>query len=425
MQRGVMKLPYGRTTIECFPPESIEWQLLLQNLPPVTQETDEIIQRGIQKLSEQIKAGGFSTAKHILIVIPDHTRRCHAERILPGLLDMLSFAELEIIIANGSHILQPRDVIRDLVGDTVLERVPVFQHDCRDETHLYYAGETSNGTPVWLNKAIQRADLVITLGGILYHYFAGYGGGPKMLMPGIAGYETIRLNHKFTIDQQNHVFHEQCREGNLHTNPVYQDLVQVLDMVPNTLSYQIALSPQGDIVHVATGSVLDAQHEIIPHVKKMYNVPIGKKFDIVLASAGGFPADVNLIQSHKSIHHAFQAVRQDGVIVMAAECSEGIGSSTFLPYFDAGSSEHIAAKLVQNYKINGHTALSLKTKAEKANIILLSSLPDETVQRCGMIPAQNSQQAMEIALSLLLENSTGAILPKAFAQVPVSNEGKA
>lgn len=419
-----MKLPYGRTTIECTPPASIGWQLLLQNLPPVALETGKLIQGGIKDLSEQIIAAGFSTAKHILIVIPDHTRRCHAEMILPGLLEMLSFAELEIIIANGSHVLQPRDVIRDLVGDSVLDQVPVFQHDSRDETQLYYAGETSNGTPVWLNKAIQRADFVITLGGILYHYFAGYGGGPKMLMPGIAGYETIRMNHKFTIDHQTHEFHKQCREGNLQTNPVYQDLVQVLDMVPNTLSYQIALSPQGDIVHVATGSVLEAQHKVIPHVKKMFDVPIEKKFDIVLASAGGFPADVNLIQSHKSIHHAFQAVRQDGVIVMVAECSEGIGSSTFLPYFEAGSSEKIAAQLVQDYKINGHTALSLKTKAERANIILLSSLPDDVVQRCGMIPAQNIQQAIEIAQPLLSENSTGAILPKAYAQVPVPTEGE-
>jgi lactate racemase len=417
-----MKLPYGRTTVDFSLPESIEWQLLLQNLPPISQDADEIVQRGVQNLFEHIESAGFLTAKRILIVIPDHTRRCHAEMILPFLLDMLSFAELEIIIANGSHALQPKDVIRELVGEKVYGRVPVFQHDSCDAKQLYYAGETTNGTPVWLNKAIQRADLVITVGGILYHYFAGYGGGPKMLMPGIAGYETIRLNHKFTIDHENHGFHVHCREGNLDTNPVYQDLVQVLDWVPNTLSFQMALSPQGDIVHVATGPVLAAQREIIPYVNKMFDVPIEQKFDIVLSSAGGFPADVNLIQSHKSIHHAFQAVKHDGVVLIAAECSEGIGSLTFLPYFEAGSSENIAENLIQDYKINGHTALSLKTKAEKAKIVLLSFLPDNIVRRCGMIPAHNSQQALEIAQSFLSESSVGAILPKAYAQVPVLKE---
>ena len=117
---------------------------------------------------------------------------------------------------------------------------------------------------------------------------------------------------------------------------------------------------------------------------------------MVLASAGGFPSDVNLIQVHKALHHAFKAVRSGGSIIMVAECSEGLGSSTFLPYFQAGSSRNIAERLIEDYQINGHTALALKEKCEAVDIYFISAMQDDLIERVGMIPCKNIQEAWSI-----------------------------
>ena len=143
--------------------------------------------------------------------------------------------------------------------------------------------------------------------------------------------------------------------------------------------------------------------------------------DVVVASAGGFPADVNLIQSHKSIHHAYQAVKENGWLIVMAECAEGIGSKTFLPYFDYGSSRNIGQRLLEDYQINGHTALALKTKVEQANIVFVSNLDPQMVEKIGMIPAKNLTEAWEIAKKHLNAEALGYILPTASAHVPVVN----
>lgn len=415
-----MKFKYGRSQIDVNLPHNINWQLLKKELPPFPPQ-EELVRVAVDSLVDQLDK---TTAKKrdLLLIVPDHTRRCGLEIILPILIPQLEkkFAcEIRILVANGSHLLQPEETIIDLVGKEIYDSYAVVQHDARDDSALYLAGSTTNGTPVWLNRMVVEADFVITIGGILYHYFAGFGGGPKMLMPGVAGYETIRLNHKRTIDPVSGRFHPQCYEGNIDTNPVYSDLVQVLDFVPNVLSLQMALGLNGEIIYAQAGPVVETQRAVCEQVRMAYDIPIDTKADLVLASAGGFPSDVNLVQTHKSIHHAFQAVKPGGTIILFAECSEGAGSQTFTPYLEYGSSEEIGRVLLKDYKINGHTALTLRAKAEQAMIILISSLEDGLVRKAGMMPAHSFDEAWEIARADLPDQSLGYVLEKASALVPV------
>ncbi len=416
-----MKLNYGKKGVEINLPDNITWGVLDKEMPFVPKDETEIILSGIESLLEQLDPK-INTGCRLLLVVPDHTRRCRLELILPPLIEALEQefeATIDILVANGSHIIQPEEKVRELLSPKIFDKYPVTQHDYMDADTLLYLGETSFGTPIWLNKKVKEADFIITIGGILYHYFAGFGGGPKMLLPGIAGQKTILNNHRRTIDPETGQFHKNIHEGNITTNPVFRDLSESVDFVPNSLSLQFALSPKGSIVYAEAGSILGTHKSVCEKVKDIYSIEIKEKADIVVASAGGFPSDVNLIQSHKSIHHAFQAVKKNGVIIVFAECSEGVGSNSFMPFFEEKDSLAIGHRLLKDYRINGHTALTLKTKTENAHIIFVTQMEAELVQKTGMIPAKTADEAFEIAQNLLPKRGKGYILPTGQIHVPV------
>lgn len=413
-----ISLKYTGSALTFKLPEGIEWQILTRETAGGGQNESEILQNAVVRLSKALDSVAGSS---LLLIVPDHTRRCGIDRILAHLLPALKkWEKIEILVANGSHVCVPEKNIKTLVGDAVYAKYPVSQHDYLEKNSLVRLGDTTFGTPVWMNKKVKQADFIVTVGGVLYHYFAGFGGGPKMLMPGVAGEETIRLNHRRTIDPQTGMFHEECYEGNIDTNPVFLDLAQVLNFVPNVLSFQVVLDPDGKIVKAEAGPVLEIHRKICDTVKDIYSMPVAQKADVVIAGAGGYPTDVNLIQSHKAIHHAFQAVKEGGVLIIAAGCDEGIGSKTFLPYFKNKTSRDIGRELLHNYQINGHTALTLKSKAEKSKIILVSELDPQLVRETGMIPAGSMEEAWSMAKKWLTPDSaTGYVLPEAQIYVPV------
>ena len=414
-----MQLNYGLKTVDFSPPENLAWHILHKTSVKSTEEEKDILSGAIDSLFDQLKDRIAGHSK-LLVIVPDHTRRCGLEKILPLMADRFESTggDVEFLVANGSHVIQPDGIIEDMVGPLINRRFKISQHDCRDEHSLLYCGTTSRGTPVWLNRKVKEADYIITIGGVLYHYFAGFGGGPKMIVPGIAGYETIRVNHRRTIDESTGKFHRFSREGDIHSNPVYLDLAEAVGLLPNTLSFQVVLDTGNRFAHAVAGPVLETHRQICARVKDIYGIPVAEKADFVVASAGGYPTDANLIQSHKAIHHAFQAVKKDGVLFVLAECREGIGSRTFLPYFDHGSSSSIGSSLLDDYQINGHTALALKSKTEQAKIIFLSDLAPDIVAKTGMIPATSMEQAMNIANFPLKTEATGYILPDAHVTVP-------
>ena len=416
-----ISLPFGKSQIPFIPFNGVNWQILEKPVTETGQSEQDVISAGIEQLVTQLSSV-YQPGESLLVIIPDHTRKCRLPVVLPLFVEKLKAtgAVPEFLIANGSHVLQPEPVIRDLVGNFIYENYTVVQHDAKDKSSLTDLGETEFGTRVSINTRAVQADQIVTINGILYHYFAGFGGGPKMLLPGIAGYETIRQNHSRTIDRESGMFHRDCYEGNLATNPVQQDLKQVLKFFPNVLTLQFALNTNGKIVAAEAGSVLNAQSKIVARVKEMYDLPINDRADIVVASAGGFPADVNLVQSHKAIHHAFQAVKPGGTLIVLAECKEGVGSATFMPYFDAEDAQGIGLELLQNYQINGHTALSLKMKAEAVSIILVSDLDQELVRKTGMTPANSLDEAIEKVVGQKdLPIQSGYIFPKANLLVPI------
>ncbi len=417
----IVKLKYGKKYLDFTPFENVDWSVLEPTATSAFSNEMDLIHHGVDALVEQLERS-VKSGESVLCVIPDHTRKCRLPLVLPELINAFKSrldVEPEFLVANGSHVLQPESIVRELVGDSLYDSIKISQHDAKDDTALSYVGDTTNGTRIYLNTKVVNADHLVTIGGILFHYFAGFGGGPKMLLPGVAGYETIRQNHSRTIDPETGTYHKDCTEGNIDTNPVYLDLKQALDFFDNIISLQFALDTDGKIVMAKVGPVLEAQRVVCAKVRELYTVYYYGKADVVVAGAGGFPSDVNLVQSHKAIFHAYQAVKSGGVIIAVAACEEGAGSATFMPYFEQENASAIGQKLLTDYKINGHTALSLKSKAEDVTIILVSGLDEELVKKTGMVPAKSIGEAVRLAKALLIgDNIKGYVLSQANLYVP-------
>ena len=209
---------------------------------------------------------------------------------------------------------------RRIVGEEVARRIALYDHDCRDRENLVALGRTSRGNEVWINRRVYEADRVILTGEIIYHQIAGYSGGRKSLVPGVAGAETTTFNHQLILDPN-------CRPGILEGNPAHEDLLEACRMFEPDFLLNVVLSPSGGWVRVVAGHYDLAHRAGCETVDQMCRIPIGQPYDLVLASAGGFPLDIDLRQAHKGMENAARALRPGGVLVYFAECREGTGSA--------------------------------------------------------------------------------------------------
>jgi lactate racemase len=357
----------------------------------------------------------------ITIVVPDKTRQSILDRLLPLLLDYLGHLGVDnekvtVLFANGTHQKQTDAEMEQLVGPQVWKNIRVIQHDAHDDDVLEYVTTTTRGTRVTLNRNVIDTDRVITVGSILHHYFAGFGGGPKLLVPGVAGYETAQRNHSYTIDGTGS-FHPACRDGNIDTNPVYRDIAEAVSAIPNVFSINIVLDAADRPTAVISGDCVASHRRASQKASELYEVPVKEQGDVVLVSPGGTPRDTTFIQSHKAIHHAFYAVKSGGTIIAVAACNDGIGSSTFLQWFGVPFTS-LGDKLLTAYSLNGHTALSLRTKLNRSGISLLSELEETTVSYMGIVPVASLQTAVERILNDLPGSPLVYVLPYGALTVP-------
>ena len=338
----------------------------------------------------------------VLIVIPDKTRLSRLRVVMPILLNELKHIGVEeenigIIFANGSHPPQTEEEKMLLISKQRYINYKVFEHNAFDFEKVYYAGKTSFGTPIYLNKIIKEYDKIITIAAVSHHYFAGFGGGAKMILPGLAHQSTIEANHKRSIYENK--LNSKCKSGELQGNPIYEDLIQVVKYCPPIFSINLVLDANGKIIIAKTGNIIEAHKKITNKLNKFYQIRIQRLADLVVCSCGGYPKDINIIQTHKTIYNAFRAIKKGGVIICFAECIGGIGSNTFLKWFNAcneGLKNHES-----NYTLNAQTALSLRDKAKRVKIILISKLKKNLVKKMSLVPASNFEEAIKIAKKVL------------------------
>ncbi len=419
MEGERIELRYGRERVAWRPPAGIDWSMLQPVGRSAFPAECEVIDRGLDELCAALASANCRGGR-CLLVIPDRTRRCRLETVLPPLLDRLEsrfHLDCSALVASGSHRLLAAEDHSDLLG-AVARRLSVAVHDCDDEAQLEAYGQTAAGTPLRLNRRLGQTDWVVAVAAVRYHYFAGYGGGPKMIVPGLAGRETIRRNHGRMLADHGADLHPACREGCLDGNPVWEDLADGARRAGPVFSLQLALAAGDRIADARGGPLEETQRRLLPEVDRCQAADFTAPADVVVASAGGFPADIDLVQAHKAIHHAFRAVRPGGALVILAACEAGIGSDTFLEWFTASSAGEMAGRLRRDFTLNGNTALALRRKCEAARIALVSQLSPELVRRTGLLPAVDIDEAWKLVTSDAPAPKRGYLVFDAAATVP-------
>ncbi|HEX3281825.1 MAG TPA: nickel-dependent lactate racemase [Pyrinomonadaceae bacterium] len=368
----------------------------------------------------------FSAGDTVLIVVSDATRATGSAQIINLLVRRLIQAgvppsDIAIIFATGIHRRVTDEEIKELLTPFIAQRVRVLHHDSDDSGALVSLGVTAGGTPVEVNRALKDFSRVILTGAIGFHYFAGFTGGRKSICPGLASARTIEATHMLALDFETGERRRGVGTGKLDGNAVNEECERVAALIEPSLGVNAVVDERGRVVKLYVGDWRAAHRAGCEAYLATHSLDIAERRDLVIVSCGGSPWDINLIQAHKALEMAAQATNQGGTIVLLAECSDGPGRADFLKWFAEDDSRALAARLREAYEVNGQTAWSLLTKAERYRIFLISELPEEQVRAMRMIPANSLNDVM----ARIDNAASGFILPRGAALLPVlKTEGR-
>ena len=354
----------------------------------------------------------------VLIVVSDATRPTASAQVVNLLVRRLVQigvppAQLAVIFATGIHRPVTEQEKVELLTPFIVQRVQVLQHDAYDPSKLISFGATESGVEVELSSALQKYSRVILTGGVSFHYFAGFTGGRKSICPGLASAETIKATHMLALDFASGARKAGVGTGLLDGNAVHDECERIAELVEPAFGINTIVDESRRAVKLFCGDWRLAHRAACEDYLDRHSVRLPEKRDVVIASCGGFPYDINLIQAHKALDMASHACKDGGTIVLLAECSDGLGRSDFLKWFESRDSRALAERLRTEYEVNGQTAWALLTKAERYRICLLSELPDEQVKLMRMTPVRSIAEALEG-----VRDRTGFIMPRGAAILP-------
>lgn len=365
---------------------------------------------GSKRLKELVKAG-----EKVVIVTSDITRPMPSYKVLPEIIWELKSGgvieeDITIVLALGSHRSHTEEEKKTLVGEKVFNsKVNVIDSDMNQCIRL---GFCKNGTPADIFEPVVKADKRICLGNIEFHYFAGYSGGSKALMPGVSSHEAIQVNHSNMVKPGAYA-------GNIETNPVRQDIEEITDFISIDFIVNVILNDKKQIVKAVAGHAVEAHRAGCKVLDEMYKIPLEEKADIAIVSPGGYPKDINIYQSQKGLDNAKHAVKDNGIIIWCASAAEGFGEKIFQEWMTTKTPKEMIEEIKINFKLGGHKAAAIAMVLEKAKIYMVSDLPDDLVRKINLIPFQSLQKAIDTAIEELGEESKVLILPAAGSTLPM------
>ena len=370
---------------------------------------------GTPVLRDIVKAG-----EKVAIVTSDITRPVPSQEILPALLDELYAAgakpeDLTLVFALGSHRRHTEEEKKKLAGDRVYREIRCVDSDPEDCMHL---GVTARGTPVDITRTVAEADRRICVGNIEYHYFAGYSGGGKAIMPGVSTRAAIQANHRMMTDPQ-------ACAGRLDDNPVREDIEEAAAICGVDFILNVVLDEHRKIVYATAGDAVEAHWEGCRYLDGLYQKKIRRKADIVIVSQGGAPKDLNLYQTQKALDNAKHAVKKGGSIILVGSCREGLGEATFEKWMtEARTPEDLTRRIEYKFELGGHKAAAIALVLEQADIYLVSDLEPEFVKTLFMKPYNTVQSAFEAAVRKQGADSRVIVMPYGGSTFPCPDTEK-
>ncbi|MCY6371041.1 nickel-dependent lactate racemase [Clostridium ganghwense] len=408
------KMKYGKIKMNVPVKEENLLREIEGNPFEVTKTVDEIITDalhnpiGSSRLKDIVKEG-----ETVCLVIPDITRGWQqTPKFLPEIIRELNEGgikdeDIVIISAAGSHRKQTKEEHEMLIGKELIERFDVLDHDCFDKDNLVFVGETSFGNKIHVNKKAVECDHIVLAGGIVYHFLAGWSGGRKSILPGIVSYDTIMKNHELSLSKTlGEGKNKEAGGGKLKGNPVHEDMMEASAFVKPSFIFNVIMEPNGNIGAAVAGDYIKAHIEGCKIVESIDGVYIDQKADLAIATAGGYPKDINLYQASKTLMNAREAVKEGGTIIVLSQCSEGLGGNADVQHILLNFDNLLDREkdLREKYSISKDIAYIICDIADKFDVILVSDIDSNLLKKANITAVKTIEEALEITYKQKGEN---------------------
>ncbi|MDY6846122.1 MAG: nickel-dependent lactate racemase, partial [Chloroflexota bacterium] len=399
-------LPYGKSQLTFEVDSKFYVESILPNPAQGLDNPEYAIRNALENPLGDTTLDDFRRAKSVGIVINDKTRPVpHPNPVISLLdyLDDLGFPRksIRLFIGYGTHAPMGKNELQTILPLFVIENYEIITHNC-DHSPMVDLGKTKFNTPIKINRDYYSCDVKITVGNIEPHHFMGFSGGVKTAAIGLAGRETITANHAMLIDNM-------AQSGHYHQNPLRRDIEEIGQKIKIDLCLGSILVEDKQLLKVYFGHPKAVMLEAIPKVREIFGAKVTSPFDLVIASPGGYPKDINFYQAEKGLTHAARITKDGGWVILIAECSEGSGSTTYEEYASRAESNQAIINDFKNgfFKIGPHKAYQIAREAARVNIILISDVPPGKVKGWKLTPGNPKE------LSKIIKHCTSNLLTKA------------
>ncbi|MDK2939851.1 MAG: lactate racemase [Methanolobus sp.] len=410
-------IPYGKEFVDLE--VDIPHEVVSPNFVEVGAESEVIEEAlnnpvGMESLEEFMK-----DSERILILVNDATRPTPTAKILLKMRDMLrEHGNVRFMVATGAHRGPTEDEYRYIFGEMYDEfKENIFVHDARKDEDMEYLGVSSNGTEMYLNKMVKESKNIIVIGSVEPHYFAGYTGGRKAFLPGVASYKTIEMNHK-------HALSEAAQPLAIKGNPVAEDMEDAMKVLKdlNVFSIQTVLTADHGLYATIAGDLFKSFDIAVERAKEVFCSNCSRKGNIVLTAAP-YPMDIDLYQSQKALENGKLALEDGGVIILVSKCRDGVGDDTFLNLLcSANTCDEVMCKIDEGYKLGYHKAAKMAQIGVYAEMWAISDLHHDTIKMAKLQPCMDIQETFNRAVEKVKEQGKkpyAVILPQGSLTVPL------
>lgn len=414
-----VEFPYGKEKINYAFCENELTNILVSSVEEYTPEStqEEIVKNAMDNPIGSPKLSELSKGKDkVVIIASDHTRPVPSKVIIPYMLNEIREgnpdADITILIATGCHRGTTKEELVSKFGEDIVNNEKIYVHDCDEREKLVNIGTLPSGGECEINSIAFDADLIVAEGFIEPHFFAGFSGGRKSILPGICARKTVLANHCSEF-----IANHNARTGILNDNPIHEDMIWASETAGLKYVVNVVLNAEKEVIYAVAGDTFEAHRKGTYFLSELCGVK-AEYSDIVITTNGGYPLDQNMYQAVKGMTAAEACVKEGGVIIMLARSNDGIGG------------DHFYRQLKEIEDINkGMEGILSRTRGEtepdqwmvqillrilmRANVIYVSEMPDETVKDMNMIPAHSIDEAMNIARKILnKDNITITAIPE-------------
>ena len=415
----MIKIPYGKSAVNLDLPDKNVLAVLRSIEFGESVNESEIVKRALNRPLESDPLQHIALKKEkICIVVSDYTRATPNKTLIPPIIEVLKKSgrktgDISILVANGLHKPASQGTLKEFLGEEIVEEFEIINHDAENKESLVYLGETSFGTKVLVNRLVTQSDLIVLTGLIEPHFFAGYSGGRKAILPGVAGKETIFANHSYEM-----IMHPLSRYGVLEGNPIHEDMVEAAKML-TTQKYlvNVVIDRRHRIIGVFAGDVFKAHVEGVNFLNKYIRVNVPSKANIVITSNGGYPLDRDLYQAVKGMATGELIVKKGGAIVVFAECIDGVGRGHEIFYrlmAEAKTPEEVLERIKREEPIKDQWEAQILARILKNSEVILvtKNIKHSVIEEMHMTPASSPEEAMEEAYRIAGKESKIIVVPE-------------